>query len=78
MRNKKANRFCSGAMRFGFVMFNFCAIWILAGVPEHLDQWWLYIMAAIGSSLSGLVLPGLAVQVESDPDNPSTRIVGGR
>lgn len=78
MRNKKIGPAGIFAMRLGFVVLNLLAIWILAGVPEHLDQWWLYILAALGSSLSGLFLLGLTVQAETNPDNPSTRIGGGR
>ena len=78
MRNKNTGRARIFVMRLGFVVLNLLAIWILAGVPEHLDQWWLYILAALGSSLSGLVLLGLTVQAETNPDNPSTRIGGGR
>lgn len=78
MRNKKIGPAGIFAMRLGFVLLNLLAIWILAGVPERLDQWWLYILAALGSSLSGLFLLGLTVQAETNPDNPSTRIGGGR
>lgn len=78
MRNKKAGRRPISALRLGFVALNLFAIWVLAGIPGHLDQWWLYILAAMGSSLSGLLLLGLTVQSEPDPDNPKTRIGGGR
>lgn len=78
MRNKKIGPAGIFAMRLGFVVLNLLAIWILAGVPEHLDQWWLYFLASAGSASIGLLLLGTAVEAESNPDNPSTRIGGGR
>ena len=78
MRNKNISAAGIFAMKLGFTAFGLLAIWILAGIPEHLDQWWLYFLASAGSASIGLLLLGTAVEAQSDPDNSATRIGGER
>lgn len=77
MRNKNISAAGVFALKLGFTAFGLLSIWILAGIPEHLDQWWLYFLASAGSASIGLLL-GTAVEAQSDPDNSATRIGGER
>lgn len=61
-----------------FLLCGLLAIWIFAGIVEHLDQWWLYLLAAAGSAFIGLLILDTAAKAEHDPDNDATRIGGGR
>ncbi len=78
MRNKNISAAGVFALKLGFTAFGLLAIWILAGIAEHPGLWWLYALAAVGSGCIGVVLLGTAVEAESNPDNPHTRIGGER
>lgn len=78
MKNNTIGRAGIFAMKLGFTFFGLLAIWILGGIAEHPGLWWLYALAAVGSASIGAVLLGTALEAESNPDNPSTRIGGGR
>lgn len=78
MRNNRMSATSIFILKLGFVLFGLLAIWILAGIPDHLDQWWLYLLAAVGSAFIGLLMLGTATKAERDPDNDATRIGGGR
>lgn len=78
MRNKNISAAGVFALKLGFTVFGLLAIWILGGIAEHPGMWWLYALAAVGSAGIGVLLLGTAIEAESNPDNPSTRIGGGR
>lgn len=78
MRNNRMSATSIFVLKLGFVLFGLLAIWILAGIVEHLDQWWLYLLAAAGSAFIGLLMLGTAAKAERDPDNDATRIGGRR
>lgn len=59
----------------GFFLFGFYA---LAGIGCNPNMWWLYILAFIGSeAISREFLRGWR-RLSKHPDNPRTRIGGGR
>lgn len=78
MRNNRMSATSIFILKLGFVLFGLLAVWIFAGIVEHLDQWWLYLLAAVGSAFIGLLTLGTAAKAERDPDNDATRIGGGR
>ena len=78
MKNNTIGRAGIFAMKLGFTAFGLLSIWILGGIAEHPGLWWLYALAAVGSGCIGTALLGVAIEAESNPDNPSTRIGGGR
>lgn len=78
MKNNTIGRAGIFAMKLGFTAFGLLSIWILGGIAEHPGMWWLYALAAVGSGCIGTVLLGAALEAESNPDNPRTRIGGGR
>ena len=78
MKNNTIGRAGIFAMKLGFTAFGLLSIWILGGIAEHPGLWWLYALAAVGSGCIGTVLLGAALEAESNPDNPRTRIGGGR
>ena len=78
MRNNRMSATSIFVLKLGFVLFGLLAVWIFAGIVEHLDQWWLYLLAATGSAFIGLLMLGTAAKAERDPDNDDIRIGGGR
>ena len=78
MKNNTIGRAGIFAMKLGFTAFGLLSIWILGGIAEHPGMWWLYALAAVGSGCICTALLGAALEAESNPDNPSTRIGGGR
>lgn len=78
MRNNRMSATSIFVLKLGFVLFGLLAVWIFAGIVEHLDQWWLYFLAAAGSASIGILMLGTAAEAETDPDNDATRIGGGR
>lgn len=78
MKNNTIGRAGIFAMKLGFTAFGLLSIWILGGIAENPEMWWLYALAAVGSAGIGVVLLGTTLEAESNPDNPRTRIGGGR
>lgn len=78
MKNNRMSATSIFILKLGFVLFGLLAVWIFAGIVEHLDQWWLYFLAAAGSASIGILMLGTAAEAERDPDNDATRIGGQR
>lgn len=60
---RKAGIFVS---KLGICSLGGLAVWLICGIAEYPDVWWLYALAAFGSFALAMLCLGLTVQAEDE------------